>query len=195
MVDFPSSGVSWPAILRTYIQLPTKTSFSNGTTYTVYNRNHSINTFNNTAKLRIEKLIQKGFVDNVLETDYENYKTQNGIISTNTPKLQTAETNRDDAETELFVTNLLLLGKEDLLVAEQENRAVLAQQKSQLDSLKSTKSQLQTLYNRVKTIINQLKQHIASHSTITQAIADLLVEAQTLEDEITALELLITAAE
>ncbi len=187
--------MSWPATLRTYIQLPTKTSFSNGATYTVYNRDHSINTFNNTAKLKIEKLIQKGFVDNVLETDYENYKTQSSIISTNTPKLETAKTNRDDAYDNRLATELLLLGKQSLLNSEKDKKILLAQQKSQLDSLKSTKTQLQTLYNRVKTIIDQLKQHVASYSTITQAIADLLLEAQALEDEITALELLITAAE
>lgn len=194
-MDFPSSGVSWPATLRTYIQLPTKSTYSTGATYTVYNRTHSIDTFNKTAKLRIEKLIQKGFVDNVLETDYENYKTQNGIINTNNPKLKTAETNRDDAETELLVTDILLSIKEDVLEMEREDRALLVQQKSDLDALKNLKAQLQTLYNRVKSILDQLKAHIASHGAITQEIANLVALAQSLEIEIANLEIVIAETE
>ncbi len=118
--------------------------------------------------------MQVGFVDYVLETDYESYATQKGIINTNTPKLNTAETNRDDAETELWMTNLLLTGKEDLIVAEQENKTVLIQQKADLETLKNTKATLESLYDRVKTILNQLQQHIASHGTITATIANLI---------------------
>ncbi len=116
-------------------------------------------------------------------------------MDTTAPKLTAAEEKRDDAEMELFISDILLSGKEDLIVAEQENRTVLIQQKSQLEALKNTKEQLQTLYTRVKTIIDQLKQHVSSHSAITQEIANLLTEAQTLEDEIIVLESWIASAE
>ncbi len=89
----------------------------------------------------------------------------------------------------------MLSVKEDLLLIEQEDKATLTTQKSELESLKTTKAQLQTLYTRVKTIIDQLKQHVSSHGAITQEIADLLTEAQTLENEIATLELLIISAE
>jgi hypothetical protein len=124
--------------------------------------------------------MQLGFFIYVLESYYEEYETRQDIIEANLPRMNAAETKRDDAESELWITNLLLTGKEDLIVAEQENRVVLTQQKSELESLKNTKATLQTLYTRMKTIINQLQQHIISHGDATREIAHLITLAETL---------------
>ncbi len=120
-----------------------------------------------------------------LEIDRDNTRDERGY----------ADKQRDAAQLDLHDANELAIqrnAEKDTLTTQKSD---LTTQKSDLEALKNTKAQLQTLYTRVKTIIDQLKQHVSSYSAITQEIANLLTEAQTLEDEIIVLESWIASAE
>jgi len=187
VVDFPSSGRSWPATLRLHVKLLGAASFTNVDSHTVQNRNHSVAMFNGTAKPQAEKLAQYKYVDDVLETYYELYKAaQNNAAQQYGPR-DTARVNRDSAKSQLDIAYALNDQKQVEMTSLQSQQTLLAQQKADLENLKSIKTNLQNLYNEVQTILNNLKNNIVTHGQVTTQIESLLSQFAILEQQVAAL--------
>jgi hypothetical protein len=187
VVDFPSSGRSWPATLRLYVKLLGATSYTQIKTYTVQSRNHSVAMFNGTAKPQAEKLAQYKYVDDVLERYYELYKAaQNNAAQQYGPR-DTAKMNRDNAKSQLDIAYALNDQKQIEMSNLQSQQNLLTQQKADLENLKSIKTSLQNLYNQVQTILNNLKNNIVTHGEVTTQIEALLSQFAVLEKQVAAL--------
>jgi chromosome segregation ATPase len=141
------------------------------------------------------KLCDYTFADRVLETNAEDFVDTKADYNTYATAAATAFGNRQTAQTNINTAQPLVEQRQAELETLNAQKSTLATQKSELETLKNTKAQLQTLYTRVKSIIDQLKQHVASHGTVTQEIANLIAQAQEIQDEIATLELLIISAE
>lgn len=184
VVDFPSSGKSWPATLRLYVKLLGATSFTQLNSYPVQNRTHAINMFNGTAKPQAEKLAQYKYVDDVLERHYELYQSAKNSAEQQYGPRDTAKTNRDAAKSQLDIAYALNEQKQAEISNLQSQQNLLVQQKAELENLKSIKSNLQVLYNQVQVILNNLKNHIVTHEQVSWEIQNLLTQYGILQEQI-----------
>lgn len=184
VVDFPSSGKSWPATLRLYVKLLGATSFTQLNSYPVQNRTHAINMFNATAKPQAEKLAQYKYVDDVLERHYELYQSAKNSAEQQYGPRDTAKSNRDTAKSQLDIAYALNDQKQAEMSNLQSQQNLLVQQKTELENLKSIKSNLQNLYNQVEVILNNLKNHIVTHEQVSWEIQNLLTQYGILEEQI-----------
>lgn len=184
VVDFPSSGKSWPAILRVYLKLAWDSNYNQVYSSAVQNRTHAVNLFSNTARIQVEKLAQYRYVDSFLENYYELYKAaQNNSAQNNAPR-DTAKINRDNAKGQLDIAYALHDQRQWEMGTLQTQQTLLTQQKADLESLKSLKTNLQNLYNQVQIILNNLKNNITTHTQVTQQIQDLTSQLTVLEEQL-----------
>ena len=179
-----------------YLKATGSSSYTlSSTTYTAHNTNHLAAIINNTAKPLLAKLCDYTFADKVLETNAQDFFDTKANYNTYVNDTATALGHRQTAQDNINYAQPLVNQRQAELDTLNQQKATLTQQKSDLDTLKNIKAQLQTLYNRVKTILDQLQAHITSHGAITQEIANLVAQAQSLETEIANLEIVIAETE
>ena len=162
---------------------------------TVRNSTHSINTFNNSHKLRVEKSAQLHVAQNYLRPDSAAYTSAYANATSYGNQKNTAIDNRDDADWEIFLCDLELTTKNTLLNQNQADRVILIQAKADLETLKTTKAQLQTLDDRVQIIINNLRTHVTTYESVSAEVTMLIVLINTLEAQKNSLTFSLAATQ
>lgn len=160
IVDFPSSGTSWPATVRVYMKLAWETWYTEIFTYGVRNRTVAVDTMNQTAFPKIRKLAEAAFVNSVLRSDAGWYQAALGTYNANLSLRDAAATNRDNALAQYNATTGNLSSQQSSLSSQQSNLINLQNQKTALETQKAEKQKLETKYEAVKNYLNQLREDV-----------------------------------